>query len=105
MIHVIATIELEPNSRENYLEILKSNVPNVKAEAGCLQYEPAIDIDSGLPFQETVKEDVVIIVEAWESLDHLVTHLKTPHMLTYRDAVANYVKQISVRIMAPVVPS
>ena len=102
MIHVIATIELKPDSRENYLEILKNNVPHVKAEAGCLQYEPAIDIDSGLPFQETIKDNVVVIIEVWESLDHLVDHLKTPHMLAYRDAVANYVKRVSVRIMEPV---
>ena len=105
MIYVIATIELEPNSRENYLEILKNNVVHVKAEAGCLQYEPAIDINSGLPLQETVKDNVVVIIEAWESLDHLDDHLKAPHMLAYRDEVANYVKRVSVRIMAPVVSS
>ena len=102
MIHVIATIELQPNSRDQYLEILQNNVPNVKAEAGCLQYEPAVDIDSGLAFQESVRTDVVTIVEAWESLEHLVAHLKTPHMLAYRDAVAKFVKKVSVQVMAPV---
>jgi len=102
MIHVIATIELQPHTREHYLTILKENVPKVKAEAGCLEYEPAIDIDSGLPFQGTVREAVVTIVEAWESLDHLVAHLKTPHMQSYRDAVASYVKKVSVQVMTPV---
>lgn len=101
MIHVIATIELQPNSRENYLKILRQNVPNVKAEAGCLTYAPAVDIDSGLTFQETVRPDVVTIVEAWESLDHLVAHLKTPHMLSYRDAAAPFVKKVGVQVMAP----
>ncbi|MDX1707728.1 MAG: putative quinol monooxygenase [Desulfobacterales bacterium] len=102
MIHVIATIELKPNSRKNYLKILQNNVPKVKAEAGCLAYEPAVDIDSGLAFQETVRDDVVTIVEAWESLEHLVAHVKTPHMLAYRNAVTPYVKQVSVQVMAPV---
>ena len=102
MIHVIATIELRPNSRDDYLKILQNNVPAVKAEAGCLGYEPAVDIDSGLAFQNAVREDVVTIVEAWESLEHLVAHLKTPHMLAYRDAAARYVKQISVQVMKPV---
>jgi len=101
MIRVIATIELQPNSRENYLKILRENVPNVKAEAGCLEYAPAVDIESGLSYQKTVREDVVTIIEAWESIDHLIAHLKTPHMLSYRDAVATFVKKVSVQVMAP----
>ncbi len=102
MIYVIATIKLRPNSRDPYLKILQKNVPKVKAEAGCLQYEPAVDIDSGLAFQEAVRTDVVTIVEAWESLEHLVAHLKTPHMLAYRDAVTKYVRKVSVQVMEPV---
>ena len=101
MIHVIATIELKPNCREAYLAVLKKNVANVKAEAGCLAYEPAVDIDSGLPAQGALRESVVTIVEAWESLEHLVAHLKTPHMAAYRDAVADYIENLSVQIMAP----
>ena len=101
MIHVIATIELKPNSRENYLKVLRNNVSNVKAEAGCLGYEPAVDIDSGLPAQGAVRENVVTIVEAWESLEHLVAHLKTPHMRSYRDVVTDYVEDVKVQIMAP----
>jgi quinol monooxygenase YgiN len=102
MIHVIATIELKSSCREKYLEVLRDNVPNVKAEAGCLAYEPALDIDSGLPLQGAVREDVVTIVETWESLEHLVAHLKTPHMLAYRDAVTDYVENVGVHVMAPV---
>ena len=102
MIHVIASIELKPNSREAFLSVLQNNVPNVKAEAGCLAYEPAVDIDSGLPVQGAVRENVVTIVEAWESLEHLVAHLKTPHMVAYRDAVTDYVENLNVQIMAPV---
>ena len=101
MIHVIATIELRPNCREAYLAVLQKNVPNVKAEAGCLAYEPVVDIDSGLPVQGALRESVVTIVEAWESLENLVAHLKTPHMAAYRDAVADYVENLSVQIMAP----
>ena len=102
MIHVIAKIELQPDSKEDYLKILQKNVPNVTAEEGCLRYEPAVDIDSGLPFQETVRKEVVTIIEAWESLEHLVAHFKTPHMLSYRNAVAKYVTNVSVQVMEPV---
>ncbi len=101
MIHVIATIELKPNCREAYLKVLQDNVPKVKAETGCLAYEPALDIDSGLPAQGPVRENVVTIIEAWESLEHLVAHIKTPHMLSYRDAVTDYVENVSIHVMSP----
>jgi len=101
MIHVIATVELKPNTREAYLSVLQNNVANVKAEAGCLAYEPVVDIDSGLPVQGALRENVVTIIEAWESFEHLVAHLKTPHMAAYRDAVADYVENLSVQIMEP----
>lgn len=40
MIQVIATIELKPGCREDFLPLLNDNVPNVKAEDGCLAYDP-----------------------------------------------------------------
>jgi len=51
MIQVIATIELNPGCRENFLPILKDNVPKVKAEDGCMAYDPFVDINSGLSVQ------------------------------------------------------
>jgi quinol monooxygenase YgiN len=43
----------------------------------------------------------VTIIEAWESLEHLMAHLKTPHMLAYRNAVTDYVENVSIQVMAP----
>jgi quinol monooxygenase YgiN len=101
MIHVIASIELKPNCREDFLAILKNNVPKVKAEEGCVAYEPIVDVDCGLQIQQAVRENVVTILEAWESLGHLNAHFKTPHMKSYRDAVAGYVENVNIQIMAP----
>ena len=36
MIYVIATIELNQGCQDDFLKIFKDNVPNVKAEKGCL---------------------------------------------------------------------
>jgi len=102
MIHVIATIELKPDRRDDYLEILSQNVPKVRAEDGCLAYEPTIDIESGLPVKSEIRDNVVTIVEAWETLEALHAHLKTEHMATYRDAVQDYVTGLSVRVLKPV---
>ncbi len=102
MIHVIATIELNPGCQENFLKILNENVPLVKAEQGCLAYEPTVDLASGLPVQGEVRENVVTIVEAWENLEALHGHLKTPHMATYREAVKDWVSNLSLQVLRSV---
>jgi len=102
MIHVIATIRLKPGCREDYLKILSDNVPKVKGEDGCLAYEPAVDVDSGLPVQGPIRPDVVTIVEAWQSLDALRAHLKTAHMAAYREAVKDYVTDLTVQVLQQV---
>ena len=43
MIVVLATIELHPGKRANFLAEFHQIVPKVRAEAGCLEYFPAID--------------------------------------------------------------
>ncbi len=101
MIHVIATIELNEGCKKDFLKILKENVPHVKAEKGCLAYEPAVDLASGLPVQGQVREDVVTIVEAWESMEALFGHLKMPHMDSYRQKTKGYVRNLSVRVLQP----
>lgn len=102
MIHVIATVELKPNCRDKFLNILRENVPRVKAEAGCLAYAPAVDLDSGLPVQAAIRENVVTLVEAWENLDALLAHLKTPHMADFRKASKDYVVGMAVQVLKPV---
>jgi quinol monooxygenase YgiN len=102
MIHVIATIDLKPGCRDDFLQKLNENVPKVKAEEGCLAYEPAIDIDSGLPVQGEIRPEVVVLVEAWTDLDALHAHLKTSHMAAYREAVKNYVTNVSLQVLKPV---
>jgi quinol monooxygenase YgiN len=101
MIHVIATIELKPGCREDFLSRLNENVPKVKAEEGCLAYEPAVDIDSGLPVQGEIRPDVAVLIEAWTDLDALHVHLKTSHMAAYREAVKDYVTNVSLQVLKP----
>jgi quinol monooxygenase YgiN len=102
MIQVIATIELRPGCRNDFLIRLNENVPKVKAEKGCLAYDPSIDLDSGLPVQGEIRPNVVILIEAWTDLDALHAHLKTPHMAAYREAVKDYVTNVSLQVLKPV---
>ena len=102
MIQVVATIELKPNSLDEYLAILNENVPNVKAEEGCLAYEPSVDLESGLPVQGEIRKNTVTLVEAWVNLDALHAHLKAPHMAAYREAVKDYVRDVRLQVLQPV---
>ena len=102
MIQVIATIELKPDCLDEFLAILHENVPKVKAEEGCLAYEPSVDLDSGLPVQGEVRQNTVTLVEAWVNLDALHAHLKTPHMAAYREAVKDYVQDVRLQVLQPV---
>lgn len=102
MIQVIATIELNPDCLDKFLPILNENVPKVKAEEGCLAYEPSVDVDSGLPVQGEIRQNTVTLVEAWVNLEVLHAHLKTPHMAAYREAVKDYVQEVRLQVLKPV---
>lgn len=101
MIHVIATIRLQPGTRPQFLEAFHGIVPEVRAEAGCIAYGPAVDIRTDLPAQAEVDENVVTVVEQWESLEHLKQHLQAPHMLAYREQVSDLVVDTRLQILEP----
>ena len=102
MIQVIAIIELKPGCRDEFLPILNENVPKVKDEDGCLAYDPFVDVDSGLPFQGEIREDVVTLVEAWTSVEALHAHLKAPHMAAYREKVKDMVVNLTIQVLKPI---
>ena len=101
MIVVLATIELNPGKRPEFLAEFRKIVPKVRAEAGCLEYFPAVDTASGLPVQGPSRDDIAVIVEKWESLAALEAHLIAPHMMEYRPKVKAFVKHVSLQILSP----
>lgn len=100
MIHVIATIETATGRRKDFLIAFDQLVPDVLAEDGCIEYGPALDVATALN-NDPVRENVVTVVEKWESLDALHAHLKAPHMVRYRDRVKDLVISVSLRVMEP----
>jgi len=98
MINVIASIRVKAGRVSEFLEILKSNVPSVKKEKGCIEYLPTVDINADLPPQN-LDENIVTIIEKWESLEALHNHLKAPHMLAYKEKVKNIVEDLSLKVL------
>ena len=101
MIHVIATIELAPGSREAFLAEFRKLIPDVKAEVGCIAYGPAIDAETDIPTQARIGADKVVIVEQWESVAALKAHAVAPHMQNYRVRVKEFVKGMELRVLVP----
>ncbi len=102
MIHVIATIETASGMREDFLAAFAELVPDVRAEKGCIEYGPAVDLATSVGDQLTVRDDVVTVIEKWESEDALRAHLDAPHMVRYRRTVKDLVQGISIRVLEPV---
>ncbi len=98
MISVIVSVHTKEGRLPEYVEIFKSNVPNVLQEKGCIEYIATIDVPTGFPPQE-LNENVVTIIEKWASLEDLRAHLATPHMIAYREKIADITDKVSLKVL------
>ena len=101
MIHVLATIEVQPGQRDAFLREFHALMPLVHAEHGCIEYAPAVDCPTSIPVQARLGDDAVIIIEKWSDVAALEAHLKAPHMADYRVKVKPLVKGVTLRVLQP----
>ena len=83
MIHVLAIITAQPGQRDAVLAAFRANMPAVHAEAGCIEYGPAIDAPGDNASQTPLGPDTFVVVEKWASIDALRAHAASPHMAAY----------------------
>ena len=98
MINVLASIHLKPGKLAEFLPICKANIPTVREEKGCLEYAATVDLDAELPPQ-SLDENMVTVIEKWESLAALNDHLAAPHMATYREQVKDLVGKVTLKVL------
>jgi quinol monooxygenase YgiN len=101
MICVIAKIQVAQGRREELLAELHRIVPKVREEEGCLEYGPMVHVPTNIAAQVAPQDDVVTVVEKWESVEALEAHLMAPHMLEYRKTVKPLVVSTSLEILRP----
>jgi quinol monooxygenase YgiN len=101
MIHVIATIETAAGRRDAFLKAFRELVPLVRAEAGCIEYGPAVDVEMPHSGQPPARPNVVTVIEKWDSLAALQSHLAAPHMVQYKDQVKDIVTGLEIRVLQP----
>lgn len=98
MINVIASVQVKEGLVSQFIELFKSNVPNVLAEKGCVEYMPTVDIPTGLPPQE-LDSNVVTIIEKWDSIEDLQAHLASPHMQEFQKKEKDLVEKLSLKVL------
>jgi quinol monooxygenase YgiN len=103
MIHVLASIELVPGHRDDFLAEFAKVAVLVRQEVGCLEYGAAIDAVTDLTQQQKLGDHVVLIVEKWESLAALKDHLVAPHMSDYRVRIKPFVQGVRLQVLDPCV--
>lgn len=80
MIHVLAIITAKPGKRSELLDLFRTIVPTVRAEDGCIEYGPVIDVAGADP---AFGADTFVVVEKWSTLAALKAHAAAPHMSEY----------------------
>lgn len=98
-VRVVAMITTKPGMRDEVLKHFLENVPNVHAEDGCIEYGPNIDADGVGGLQTEVGPDSFVVIETWESLDHLKAHAAAPHMAAYAAKVKDMLASRVIHVL------
>ena len=99
IVNVMAVITAKPGKRVDVLAAFKANVPAVHAEDGCIEY--GVDAVGVGGFQTQFGTDTFVVVEKWESLDHLKAHAASPHMVAYGAKVKDFLAERIIHVLSP----
>ena len=81
MIYVLATTEVKPEHREAYIKGAKDCVAATQKEAGCIYYDSHASVNN---------PNLFVVVERWETREHLDAHGRAPHMKGWRELSAPF---------------
>jgi len=102
MIRVVAVITANPGRREELLAAFRANVPNVRAERGCIEYAGHIDAAEVGAFQTKFGPDALVVLESWESPEALRDHVAAPHMKSYAQRTKDLVAGRAIHVLSAV---
>jgi quinol monooxygenase YgiN len=100
VIHVLAIITAKPGQRATVLQHFAANRPTVLAEAGCIEYGAAVDLE-GMG-NASFGADSFVVIEKWESADHLKAHAVAPHMKEYGAKTKDLLASRAIHVLSPV---
>jgi quinol monooxygenase YgiN len=98
MIYLVVSVRVKAGKLPEFLQLFGSVAPLVRKEKGCVQYVAATDFDSGLPPQ-VFDKDVVTILEKWEDIEALRSHLAAPRIAAYFEKDKGLTEGSSIKIL------
>jgi len=101
MLHVVASFDLVAGKRPEFPELFHTLAPQVRAEAGCIEYGPAVDAAVSIPGVPAPRADSVTILEKWSSEAALTTHLAAPNMRAFFARTQPLVRTLLVNVLQP----
>jgi quinol monooxygenase YgiN len=81
MIYVLATTEVKPEHRDAYIKGAKDCVAATQKETGCISYDSHASVNN---------PNLFVVVERWETREHLDAHGRAPHMKVWRELSAPF---------------
>ena len=80
MIIVTATITAKPGERDNIIIKSLNLIESTRLESGCISYNL---------YANTEGDDILLMLEQWENLEVLETHMQTEHFKAFGVAIEN----------------
>jgi len=103
MITMVCTMIVKPGTKKIFLDALKTMVPLVRAEDGCISYGGFSDLQAEFS-EQWYREDRITIIETWRDEEALRAHWKAPHMDAYRKATRDLVASKNIIFLKPEEP-
>ncbi len=100
MINLVAFITAENGRRDEVLARMRNIIGQVRAEDGCIEYRPTIDIAKASRIQAEAGNNTVIVIEKWRDREALRAHMNAPHMVKYSAQVKDLIAERRVFFLA-----
>lgn len=96
MIHVIAVLTAKIGHRASLLAALQSVVDDVRAEPGCLEYQPVVDVAySPVKFGA----DTLVVIEKWQDQAALDAHNQGEPFKTFMEKAKHLLAQADIYLL------
>jgi quinol monooxygenase YgiN len=89
MVIVMGTVRVDPEAVERLRPAMEAMMAASRAEDGCLIYAYALDL---------LEPGLVRVSELWTDRAALQAHFQTPHMATWRAALAGQVRDRDIKL-------
>ncbi len=97
MVYVVAELMVAAGKRDEFLTLFNALVPDVRAEEGCIEYFPTVDVETD--GDDDPRSNVVTVLEKWGSAEALEKHHLAPHMLKFREEAKELMLGSQIRVL------